>query len=261
MDKQNPTSKIIEVTIEHNFDLLSKGWESRIFLKLYLSLRTSGLLGTISDKDLKTLITLATFMDEQGRCYPSQECLAKSLNLTQAGVAKRMKSLLAFRWQGKPLVSAQKVRNNDGRFENTVYTILPESSLAIFSGNSGSHMPVGHMADGHADHNHEDNNNTVTEISKCESTGSKSSVDPLALQLAREMGDLKSLAYYRRVVKRVNPGILLRVRGEVLEEKNIKKCRGAMFAYLVNKYAAQKGMSGAVIAGSGIKSPVAIDYS
>ena len=97
-------TKILEVTIERNFDVVNKGWENRIFLKLYLSIRTSGLLGAISDKNLKTLITLATFMDAEGKCFPSQECLAKSLNLTQAGVAKRMKSLLAFRWQGRQFV-------------------------------------------------------------------------------------------------------------------------------------------------------------
>lgn len=244
MEKLQASSKILEVTIERNFDVLKKDWESRIFIKLYLSFRTSGLLGAISDKNLKTLITLATFMDEQGKCYPSQEYLAKSLNLTQAGVAKRMKSLLAFRWQGKPLVSAQKIRNSDGRFENTIYTIMPESSLAIFSNVNSCHMPDGHMADRHTNKNHTINHNTVTEKNNSESTRKRATIDPLALQLAREMDDIRNLAYYERVVRTVEPGILLRARGEVLEERRIKKCRGAMFAYLVKKYAASRGKAG-----------------
>ena len=129
---QNMALTPISVTIEREFDLLRKQWENRVFVKLYVSMRTSGLLAKISDKDLRTLITLATFMDEDGRCYPSQARLAKALGITQAGVAKRMKTLLAFRWNGKPLVTAVKVRTRGGRFENSIYTILPETSLRIF---------------------------------------------------------------------------------------------------------------------------------
>lgn len=124
----------ISVTIEREFDLLRKQWENQVFVKLYVSMRSSGLLTSLSDKNLRSLIALATFMDEDGRCYPSQECLAKVLGITQAGVSKRMKTLLAFRWNGRPLVTAVKVRMRDGRFENTVYTILPETSLSIFGG-------------------------------------------------------------------------------------------------------------------------------
>ena len=232
-------TKLLEVTIERNFDMVNKGWESRIFLKLYLSIRTSGLLGAISDKDLKTLITLATFMDEQGKCYPSQEYLAKSLKLTQAGIAKRMKSLLAFRWQGKPLVSAQKTRSNGGRYENTIYTILPESSLSIFSNTPNSHMPASHMVGSNTNDNHVNNNNNVTDERNYYLPRYRSAGNPMANELARDMNDIKNLAYYTHVVNTINPGILLRARGEVLEEKKINKTRGAMFAYLVKKYVAQ----------------------
>lgn len=65
--------------------------------------------------------------------------------------------------------------------------------------------------------------------------------DPLARELALAMGDGRSLAYYRKVVREVSPSILLRARGEVLEEKQIKKSRGAMFACLVKKHTAAAG--------------------
>ena len=38
--------------------------------------------------------------------------------------------------------------------------------------------------------------------------------------------DTRSLDYYRKMVKQHPASILLRARGEVLEEKNIKKSRG-----------------------------------
>jgi DNA-binding Lrp family transcriptional regulator len=234
MTQQNNLTPVLEVVIEKSFDMLVKSWESRVFTKLYHSLRTSGLLAKLSDKDFRTLVCLSTFMDVNGRCFPSQEALAHALGVSRSAVSKRMKSLLAFRWQGKPLVSVRKVRNNGGKFENTVYTILPESSLRIFNNkeNKLSHVNGSHVAGIHTNKNHTDNKilNTVT-VEKV------SKIDPLALELAQDMSDARNLAYYRKVTRLVPASILLRARGEVLEENNIKKSKGAMFAYLVKKYA------------------------
>ena len=89
-----------------------------------------------------------------------------------------------------------------------------------------------HVAGGHTNESQTTNKifNTVTE--RRESLID----DPLARQLAQDMGDTSNLAYYRRAVREVPAPILLRARGEVLEERNIKRSRGAMFAYLVKKH-------------------------
>ena len=233
MNKQNNLAPVMEVAIEMNFDNLGKSWESRVFTKLYHSLRTSGLLSKLSDKDFRTLVCLSTFMDAEGRCFPSQEALAQALGISRTAVTKRVKSLLIFRWQGKPLVSAKKVRSLQGKFDNTIYTILPESSLRIFDnrGKKPSHVNASHVAGGHTNQSQTNNKilNIVTERKICKT-------DPLALQIANDMGDMKNLAYYKKIVQELPTSILLRSRGEVLEENNIKKSKGAMFAYLVKKY-------------------------
>ena len=233
MNEQKNPNTVMEVTVERSFDILKKSWDSVVFTKLYHSLRTSGLLARLSDKDFRTLVCLSTFMDAEGNCFPSQQALAKALGISRTAVTKRMKSLLAFRWQGKPLVSVRKVRCNSGKFENTIYTILPESSLRIFDAkeNKRSHVNASHVAGGHTNQRQTNNKiyNTVTDKRI-------STVDPLALQLANDMGDTKNLPYYRKAVREQPASVLLRSRGEVLEEKNIKKSRGAMFAYLVKKY-------------------------
>jgi len=229
MKEQTNLTPVMEVAIEKSFDIVEKSWESKVFTKLYHSLRTTGLLAKLSDKDFRTLVCLSTFMDAEGRCYPSQQALAHALGISRTAVTKRIKSLLSFRWKERSLVSAKKVRGSKGKFDNTVYTILPESSLRIFD--NDNHVNASHVAEGHTNKNQTSNKiyNTVTERNIMKS-------DPLAIQLAQDMGDMKNFAYYKSAVRKFPPSLLLRSRGEVLEEKNIKKSRGAMFAYLVKKH-------------------------
>lgn len=233
MIQHNEMRPLMEVAVEKSFDILVKSWENRIFTKLHHSLRTSGLLAKISDKDFRTLVCLSTFMDADGKCFPSQEALSRALGISRTAVTKRMKTLLAFRWQDKPLMSAKKVRSMKGKFENTVYTILPESSLSIFnsSKNKMNQVNTSHVARSHTNKNQTNNKiyNTVT-VKRIFHN------DPLAIELAQAMGDMRNIAYYCKMARQVPASILLRARGEVLEEKHIKKSRGAMFAYLVNKY-------------------------
>jgi hypothetical protein len=129
MAQNKDSIPMMEVIIEKKFDVLRKSWDSRVFTRLYQTIRTSGLLAKLPDKDFKTLICLATFVDAYGNCFPPREALAQGLGISSAEVAKRINSLLAFRWQGKPLVLAKKIKGWKGMFETTVYSILPESGL------------------------------------------------------------------------------------------------------------------------------------
>lgn len=232
-------SRLLEVTVEKSLDLLEKRWDESIFIKLYVSIRTSGLLAKLSDTDLRTLIALATFMNSEGNCYPSQETLARALGISQPAVAKRMKRLLAFRWQGKALVTARKVRNSNGRYETTVYTVLPATKLDIFSKKKRdyNHITDGHMAEGHTNKNQELNKIKTTVTGSKLTEGEEREANLLAL----DMGDTRSLAYYRKVIRQVPPPIFFRARSEALAEDNIRRSRGALFAHLVKKYHGQLG--------------------
>jgi DNA-binding GntR family transcriptional regulator len=130
--------KLLSVEIQKEFDVFRKEWEERVFVKLYVAARTSGLLAAISDRDWKTLCAIATFMDKNGNCYPSQAQIAKALGVSRATANERIASLINFRFKGQPVVLKTHLRDEKGKFSCCRYTILPLSNLYIFDRDSKS---------------------------------------------------------------------------------------------------------------------------
>ena len=128
---------LVAIQIEKEFDVLEKSWEERVFVKLYVAARTSGLMAAITDRDWKTLCVLATFMDVNGRCYPSQAKLARALGINRSTANERIRSLASFRFEGKPVLIVERQSRstkNGTRFAPNHYTILPVTKLKIFDG-------------------------------------------------------------------------------------------------------------------------------
>jgi hypothetical protein len=123
---------LVSIQIEKEFDVLEKKWDERVFVKLYVAARTSGLLAEISDRDWKTLCTLATFMDQDGRCFPSQAEIARALKINRTTANERIRSLAEFRFEDKPVLLVRRVPGRNGRFGRNDYTILPITHLKIF---------------------------------------------------------------------------------------------------------------------------------
>jgi hypothetical protein len=95
----------------------------------------SGLLVALPDELWKTLCCLATYMDEDGRCYPSQERLANGLGIRREHMNKWVKRLLAFQFHGEPVMTMTKSRESGqggSRWANNVYHLRPITGLAMF---------------------------------------------------------------------------------------------------------------------------------
>ena len=134
--KAGPDRKaLVTIQIEKEFDVLEKRWDERVFVKLYVAARTSGLLAVVSDRDWKTLCTLATFMDKDGKCYPSQDELARALRINRTTANERIRSLARFRFEGKPVLLVERLAGQRGRFGRNQYTIMPVTHLKIFDRN------------------------------------------------------------------------------------------------------------------------------
>lgn len=117
--------RAFSVETQTEFDALTKTVEHRVFIKVYAYARTSGLIAALGPCGWQTLSVLATYMDADGNCFPSQSEIADALKITRQAANERLRELLAFRWAGKPILMACKVRGDGQKFANTRYTILP----------------------------------------------------------------------------------------------------------------------------------------
>jgi DNA-binding XRE family transcriptional regulator len=136
--------KLVTVEAQREFDLLTGDWEERVFVKLYVAARTSGLLREISDRDWKTLCVLATYMNAEGFCNPTQAQLAKALGVSRQMANERIQSLAKFRFQGKPVLLVERSqRKANGRWGRNGYRVLPISGLRIFDHDKPKEQPYG----------------------------------------------------------------------------------------------------------------------
>ncbi len=134
-----PAERLVSVETQSEVDLLSGQRAERIFLKLYVAARTSGLLAAISDRDWKTLCTLATYMDAEGYCFPSQAELARALGCSRQMANERVRQLAHFRFQDRAVVLIEKMeRSQTGRWGRNRYQVLPIARLSIFDGQTSS---------------------------------------------------------------------------------------------------------------------------
>ena len=141
---QNPDhpEPLLTVESQHETDAFTGRTTERLFVKMYISARTSGLLAAISDRDWKTLCVLATYVDSDGYCYPSQEELARALGCSRSTVNERIQSLLRFEFRGQRVLLLEKrVRHlGSGRWASNAYR-LPSIASLQFGRNNGSAAP------------------------------------------------------------------------------------------------------------------------
>lgn len=125
-------SNLVSVETQTEYSVTSGKHETRIFLKMYVDAVHSGFLADIGDENWRTLCVIASFMNAKGECYPTQELIAQRLGVSRQTANKRVKRLLDYRWNGNAVINAVRKRSEKGKWENTRYTVLPISHLAIF---------------------------------------------------------------------------------------------------------------------------------
>lgn len=91
---------------------------SGLFLRIYKDFWDSGLGAALGIDSSMTLICLATYMNKDRECSPTQAVLADQLGVTPQRIGQRLKQLAEFRFNGEPVIEVRQ----DGR--KKVYRIL-----------------------------------------------------------------------------------------------------------------------------------------
>lgn len=104
-----------------------------VFIRMYVSAIKSGLLADMGARRWTTLCVLASYMNEEGKCYPTQSIIAKDLGVSRQTANKYINDLISYRWKGEKVVLAEKIRSDSGQWDNTQYEINPNSGLIIFN--------------------------------------------------------------------------------------------------------------------------------
>jgi len=261
--KKYKDEKMVTVEIQKEFDALDKSWENKVFVKLFVAARTSGLLKKISDREFKTLIALSLYMDENGDCYPSQDQVARDLGISRETANRRIKSLLRFRFNGEPVVTAIRLRNKGGTWENVRYTILPVAHLKIFEKSNENKPKNNHVTKSsqgprddtatwrnrHTNNNHTLNNNHFNNV-KGNATSNKKKKrsedkEYLASYIAEQLEDDHSLGFFRKVVDLVPENLIYQALSEVKDTfltGKIKKSKAALFTTVIKTKAKEKNI-------------------
>lgn len=90
-------TRLVSVESQTEHSLTTGRSETRIFVKMYVSAVRDGLIADMGAKNWTTLCVIASYMDAQGNCYPTQEMIANGLGVSRQTANKYINELLAYR--------------------------------------------------------------------------------------------------------------------------------------------------------------------
>lgn len=126
-------NKLFSISFDKEINHHTSEVEKQVYLRVYKSMFTSGLVAQMKLHNFATLMAIASYMDEDGECYPTQQQLAERMGVHINSVNKYVNQLLDFEVDGKKIISREIVNQGRGKV-SSYYKIHPISQLAIFNG-------------------------------------------------------------------------------------------------------------------------------
>lgn len=124
--------KMFTISIDKEFDVMKKEFNNSIYLRVYTSLFQAGIVKDLKANKFTVLLAIASFMDAEGNCYPTQRQISDITGMSTPTVNKAINDLLEYRVDGKAILKREMVQQ--GQFKNSYYTVNPISQIAIFEG-------------------------------------------------------------------------------------------------------------------------------
>jgi hypothetical protein len=98
-----------------------------IYVKLYKTVRTSGLLAKISGNAFKVMADIALYINDEGEGWPGEDRICSDTGLGINTVKRCIRELL-----DQELVSVTQSKDGQGRWKSNVYTIHPDGGTFRF---------------------------------------------------------------------------------------------------------------------------------
>lgn len=121
---------VLDFNINQKFDVETGEKREEIFLRLYVSSVKRGLVAKLGPTKFATLIVIASYMDSEGYCYPTQRQISDALGVSPTTANKYVNELIEFEVSGQAILKREFTSGRLGK--RSVYRVMPISQLAIF---------------------------------------------------------------------------------------------------------------------------------
>ena len=109
--------------------------KNEIFIKMYRSAFTSGLIRDLGANRWAVLCAITSYMNEDGEACPTQKQLAHDLGISPRTAWEHIKYLTKYRFNGQPLLEREYKKSPNNAFVYSYYKVLPTAQLTIFNQN------------------------------------------------------------------------------------------------------------------------------
>jgi len=108
---------------------MNKERKDELFQKVSIAAIQNGLFAQMDGNLVKTLLVIASFQDENGICYPSQDTIAELCGVKRETINRQIKKLINFRTkEGHAVIEKTTIRHGREK-TRTYYRILPASGI------------------------------------------------------------------------------------------------------------------------------------
>lgn len=112
--------QLLTIGFNKEFDIINRKERIETYLKINTKAIRGGLIKELGATDFTVLMAIASFMDSNGNCYPTQRQIAKITGMSLTTINTAVSRLLKFKVNDRPLL--ERELKGDGIKKNSYYS-------------------------------------------------------------------------------------------------------------------------------------------
>lgn len=112
--------QLLTIGFNKEFDIINRKERLETYLKVNTKAIRGGLIKELGATDFAVLMAIASFMDSEGNCYPTQRQIAKITGMSLTTINTAISRLLKFKINDRPLL--ERKLKGDGIRKNSYYS-------------------------------------------------------------------------------------------------------------------------------------------